>query len=29
VRAHDVAETKQALLMVQGFRDAAIMDAAR
>jgi len=29
VRVHDVAETKQALLMVQGFRDAAIMDAAR
>jgi dihydropteroate synthase len=26
VRTHDVAETKQALAMVQGFRDAAIMD---
>ena len=29
VRVHDVAETKQALAMVQGFRDAAIMDVVR
>lgn len=28
VRVHDVAETKQALALVQGFKDAAIMDAA-
>ena len=27
IRAHDVAETKQALSMVQAFRDAAIIDA--
>ena len=27
VRVHDVAETKQALAMIQGFRDAAIIDA--
>ncbi len=27
IRAHDVKETKQALAMVQGFRDAAIIDA--
>lgn len=29
VRVHDVAETRQALAMTQGFRDAAIIDAAR